>query len=286
MSTDQLSTRAAGLLIPTAEAPSQARKRPLRTYSRRSAGARAQEQEEPQTDRDQRATTPDLQDTLLDQGRTASSPQLPVLSEKKQAKRPSRSSILAYFKPLPPSSDNAPSDIVFSDPAEAPSTPPTSPTPASRSRKRRRLTTRPQFGGLDEHLGGRGEDALETDQSSAIGAETRSQRSPVTDHTTIVVMSEAYDPLRPALIEVTANSVDHQDGPLTAEAAGSRAKRSTQKRPTRDMTQTTLSLSIQKEPGFTICGVCDILYNPLNEKDRREHNRRHAAYSRNKKRAA
>ncbi len=285
MSTDQSSPRAAGLSIQTAEAPSQARKRPIRTYSRRSAGARAQEQEEPQTDRIQRATTPDLQDTLLEKGRTELSPQLPVLLEKKQAERPSRSSILAYFKPLPPSSDKTPSDIVSSDPAEPQSTPPTSPTPPSRSRKRRRLTTRPQFGGLDEHLGGHGENALEDDRNSAIEAEIGSQRSPSTEHTTIAVRSEAHDLLRPALIEVTANSV-HQDGPLTAEAAITRAKRPAQKRQRRDMTQTTLSLSIQKEPGFTICGVCDILYNPLNEKDRREHNRRHAAYSRNKKRAA
>ncbi len=286
MSPDQPSTLAAGLLIPTAAPSSRSLKRPLRTYGRRSAGVRAQEQEEPQTDIDRRATTPDLQNTLLDRRRASLSPQLPVLPENNQAERPSRGSILAYFKPLPPSSDKAPSDVVFSGPPELPSTPPTPPTPPSRSRKRRRLTTRPQFGGLGEHLEDDGEDAPEDDQDSTIRARIRSQRSSSTGDTTIVVGIEACDPLRPALIEVTANSVDYQDAPLTAEAATTRAKRPTQKRQRRDMTQTTLSLSIQKEPGFTICGVCDILYNPLNEKDRREHNRRHAAYSRNKKRAS
>jgi hypothetical protein len=58
------------------------------------------------------------------------------------------------------------------------------------------------------------------------------------------------------------------------------------KRKSHELTQTTLSLSMDDDPGFTICDVCHILYNPLNEKDRREHSRRHAAFCRSAKRTS
>ncbi len=281
MSTDPAAAHAVDSLpAPAAQNVSQARKRPVRTYSRRSAGTRVQEQEVPLN-----VTTPEPRTTDLDQGRAESRPPLPVPPEKKRAERPSRGSILAYFKPLPESSDKPLSDVASSDPAESLSTPPTSPEPASRLRKRRRLTTRPQFDGLAERSLVHGEGLPQDDQASANGAGARPRRSMSMGQPTTAVSSESLHTPRPALSEVAANTVDHQDG-LASVVRRRRSRGSTEKRPRRDMTQTTLSLSVQKEPGFTICGVCDLLYNPLNEKDRREHNRRHAAYSRSKKRAA
>jgi hypothetical protein len=283
MSTDRPATRAVDHPLVTTEPKT--RKRPLRTYSRRSAGTRPEEQAVPQSGGARKATTPEFQHTTRDQGRAEASPQLPVLPEQNQPERPNRGSILAYFKPFPASSHQPSSDAASSEPTESPSTPSTSPTPPSRSRKRRRLTTRPQFGGLDEHSEDQSEDSPQVQQASPLGTETRPRLSASTDEAATVVRGEALDALRPALTEVAANTVDHPDGSAST-VRRMRSKRSTEKRPTRDMTQTTLSLSVQKEPGFTVCGVCDLLYNPFNEKDRREHNRRHAAYSRNKKRAA
>jgi hypothetical protein len=53
---------------------------------------------------------------------------------------------------------------------------------------------------------------------------------------------------------------------------------------TKAKVQTTLSLSVGNEPGFRICKDCNMLYNPLNEKDRKDHAREHAASSRRKRR--
>jgi len=46
------------------------------------------------------------------------------------------------------------------------------------------------------------------------------------------------------------------------------------------VTQTTLSLA--SKGSFTECKVCDILYNPLHEKDVRDHTRYHAKICRRK----
>lgn len=267
--------------------PSQRSKRPLRTYSRRSAPGRPEEEEAPQPHQQQKHTTPDSRDATPDTGRTEKPAKRLVLSEREQAGRSGRGSILAYFKPLPPSSDKAPSDAASSDLVDPPPTPPTSPPPAPRSRKRRRLTTRPQLIGLDQHPGQEGINSPEVDSVSVQDATIRAQRSPSIDKTTIIVRTDDHDTMRPALSEVGPNTVDYHDGPAgTSANKRPGTLRAKQKRQARDMTQTTLSLSIQKEPGFTVCGLCDLLYNPLNEKDRREHSRRHAAYSRTKNRAA
>jgi hypothetical protein len=91
-----------------------------------------------------------------------------------------------------------------------------------------------------------------------------------------------------SLGEIPVNVLRHETGTPSASSTTAaedcllQDKKRPGKQPARDLTQTTLSLSLQKDPGFTICAVCDLLYNPLNEKDRREHKRRHAAYSRAK----
>ena len=58
-------------------------------------------------------------------------------------------------------------------------------------------------------------------------------------------------------------------------------KKRPEKRP-KEMVQTVLSLSVNKEPGFLICKECGILYNPLNGEDRKEHRRRHSAWVKGK----
>lgn len=282
MLTDQPAVHPIGSVDVTAKTPARGRKRPLRTYSRRSIQTSAQDQEEesPQGNGCHTASTPDP-------GRIETPVQLPALPTHRHteqvvsAERSSRRSILAYFKPLPPSCD-APSSIASSDPAEPLSPPPTSPS-SSRAKKRRRLTTKPQFSGLEQHISS---DAGDTTVDSADG-DGESSGNPSPSKNTVVVGGASYDTLRPALSEVAVNALCHQDEPTSSVADGrSRIKKRLDKRPAKDMTQTTLSLSVHKEPGFTMCSVCDILYNPLNEKDRRDHSRRHAAFSRNKKRRA
>ncbi|KAM7185126.1 hypothetical protein V8F33_012572 [Rhypophila sp. PSN 637] len=54
------------------------------------------------------------------------------------------------------------------------------------------------------------------------------------------------------------------------------------KKKPKELVQTTLSLAINPGPGFTVCKDCGILYNHLNENDRKEHKRRHAAHVRSK----
>lgn len=211
--------------------------------------------------------------------------QSPSLPTQDRAQRPNRGSILAYFKPLPASSDNSSQSDILSDSAEAPSTPPSSPPPRPNPRKRRRLTTRPQLYGAGQYSN----DAVgHGTQNGAAGDATVSQAgSPTIDDSTIIVATEAYDARRSTPGEVAVNGLPQQTRAVGAVADRDQSsKRLREKRQTRDMTQTTLSLSVHKEPGFTICGVCDILYNPLNEKDRREHKRRHAAYIRTRAKPA
>ncbi|KAK4124447.1 hypothetical protein N657DRAFT_571804 [Parathielavia appendiculata] len=280
MSIDQPATDLFRSLLP-ATPTSRSRKPPSRTYSRRSVPPKASGDEPPKIDREPGATAPDP-------GRGRSPGQPPVLSTEKQAEqlnRSGRGSILAYFKPVPSNSDKAQSEAFSSDPIEPPPTSSTS--PPLQPRKRRRLTTRPQLSGLCQQLKDDGRDG--TDPEDDLGEKSRVNRprSPLRDETTAPVITGGSDcTMRPALSEVAANTVDCQEGSQRALMEGMmKTKKQPGKRPARDMTQTTLSLSINKEPGFTICGVCDILYNPLNEKDKREHSRRHAAYSRKRRRA-
>jgi hypothetical protein len=63
---------------------------------------------------------------------------------------------------------------------------------------------------------------------------------------------------------------------------GFQVKHEGKRRAAKATVQTTLNLSMADEPGFIICKDCEILYNPLNEKDRKDHARRHAAVIRRK----
>lgn len=258
------------------------RKRPLRTYSRRSLQDREEQPERTTEDTTHRGSG-------SDSGGAEAPIELPSLPRQDQVQGSKRGSILSYFKPLAASSDNdAASDTPSSDPVEPVlTTPQSSPPPLSNSRKRRRLTTRPQFCMGDQHSKDGAGHGTRYDADSAEDTGVLRASSPIIDESTIIVATEAYDPMRSPLDQVTINVLHQQAGAASAPTDRvQRIKRPRDKRQTRDMTQTTLSLSVHKEPGFTICGVCDILYNPLNEKDRREHRRRHAAHSRTKAKPA
>ncbi|KAL2134348.1 hypothetical protein VTI74DRAFT_403 [Chaetomium olivicolor] len=271
-------------LSAAARTPPQGRKRPLRTYSRRSIQSKQQQEGLPARDEGRAVATPDPAcPQPMSPTQQLPSPNLV------ETKKPSRGSILAYFQPLPPSSDTAPPEAASSDPAEPASTPRSSPPPLMKPRKRRRLTTRPQFSGPDEEptksVGDGARNETRTGNDSTAEVATLSPCNSMIDNTTIVVRMDAPDAARPALSEVAFNPL--QGGPSGALADRSmKNKQLLEKRTAKDLMQTTLSLSVQKEPGFTICSVCDILYNPLNEKDRREHSRRHAAFSRSRKRTS
>ena len=75
--------------------------------------------------------------------------------------------------------------------------------------------------------------------------------------------------------------------PVEAErgASAGEKKGTLRRHQTKAKVQTTLSLAIDPRPGFTICKDCGILYNPLNDKDRKEHKKQHAAHARAKLKA-
>ncbi len=281
----QATAQAPDPVLSAVGAPSQGRKRPFRTYGRRSVQEKAQQREAPQP-----RTNGRVADEAPNSAQTASPTRSPPLPEKEQAKPRGRGSITAYFKPLPisPGPDKPSPAETCTHPVSSPSPPPTYPSPPSRSRKRRRLTTRPQFSSPDRQSSRGSDDGVAVIDTPAVKTMPCAPCSPSTRTTTPPVNSGLDDTPRPAFGRLGASTVNIQDrlADPPERSRGAATEKPPEKRPPREMTQTTLSLSVQKEPGFTICGVCDLLYNPLNEKDRKEHNRRHAAFSRNKKKVA
>ncbi|KAL2268300.1 hypothetical protein VTJ83DRAFT_3146 [Remersonia thermophila] len=256
-------------LVFSVASQSQERKRNVRTYGKRSASSKTPRHDTSEVGDQSPATPESHQDTPPSHLSTAT---------QEQDLKPNRGSILAYFKPCPPSYGRTPAGS--SDSMDTPSTPPESPTRSPRPKKRRRLTTKPgtlePTPLIDANI----------DSSNALtlgieltGANLQEEVCPSRDGGCIVGQptGHAAQPTVPALREVPVNTLDPTDQ-ITARGPKRRSKTSA-----KDMTQTTLNLSIHKDTCFTICAVCDILYNPLNEKDRKEHNRRHAAAVRNKR---
>lgn len=275
MSADRPTIHMAEPPINLATGLSQKRRRPLRTYGRRSTQARESALGSSGEEDSYRCLNSDL-------GRAESVSELTRLPRQESWKSPKRRSILAYFKPLPSNSDTAGSDLLSSSLVQPAPTPLLSPPPSSKPRKRRRLTTRPQFGEEESFL----KDGTEVDGTrndfAMDGDCPQSHNPPPID-----TKNAIQDTVRSTLGGIAAGSLNRGN-----RSAGDRAeqghgvRKPPRKRSARDMMQTTLSLSVHKDPGFTVCTVCDILYNPFNEKDRREHRRRHAAYSRTKSKAS
>jgi hypothetical protein len=247
------------------------RKRPLRTYGRQ---RQSDTLSEAPTKR-RRVETPGSGASAL--SACSDQPRLPVGPDLPKSEPVKRGSILAFFKPLKSSSSATPSPKT-SDPID-PESPPSSPPVLAKSRKRRRLTTRPELEtgkalGEPSSALGDGEgvgDALDEpdhaattrgDEEGGVPGPTKGER---------ITLREA----KPASLNAGEASADSGDG---ARKTKPRARW----RPKRARVQTTLNLSIRNDPGFTICKDCDMLYNPLNEKDRKDHARQHAAAQRKK----
>jgi len=184
-----------------------------------------------------------------------------------------RGTILSYFKRLPPSRNDTesvtPSPIVD---VEVPPTP-SSPPPELKPRKRRRLQTRPNA----SLLASTSYDRIDRDSSSEYDVEASLEASP---ESTLAPVSPA-DSHELILDTIVCGGTTETE---VTEAVTIQKPEKTRlgKRSRKEMVQTTLSLSINPGPGFNICNECGVLYNPLNEKDRLEHKKQHAAYLRNK----
>lgn len=95
-------------------------------------------------------------------------------------------------------------------------------------------------------------------------------------NTTQLRRSTVLHELKPSLLNFGVPPNGH-----TAEG-GFKVKHNAKRRSRKPTVQTTLNLSMTDEPGFTICKGCEMLYNPLNEKDRKDHAKQHAASMRRK----
>ncbi|KAK4222093.1 hypothetical protein QBC38DRAFT_102147 [Podospora fimiseda] len=230
-------------LIEHTSSPPRPRKRPLRTYGRQSASAKARSQPQPiskkrKVQQDENVTPPPNAEEL---------PQLPKPAEVAPPQKPQakRTSILAYFKPrpVPPSSDSP--SISDDIPIERPPSPPPSSPPR---RTRRRLTTKPSLPLATEN-------ELEHDETTTV--------------------AKGVDEL---LGEVPINTTY-----TTEETENGNNKRTRSRTPGKELVQTVLNLTVNKEAGFLVCNDCGILYNPLNGEDRKEHGRRHRAWMREKR---
>ncbi|KAK3947333.1 hypothetical protein QBC32DRAFT_91216 [Pseudoneurospora amorphoporcata] len=233
----------------------QQRKKPIRTYGRRSvaaAAAAAKQDSKPSTPRQlspQNTPAPELP--------PPSSPTTVPTSV--ECPKPTKSgSILSYFKakpktPAPPSKATTPAPSATE---ELISTPPSPPPSSTAQRKRRRLTTRPT---LDGEHDGENQDTKRRNHQN--GDET-----PEAGHGT----------------PIGTPSASSQTEPDSKQSVGKK-KRAAKTPPTKEMVQTTLSLAIgEPKPQFIVCKECSMLYNHLNDKDRRDHKRVHAAYIRSK----
>ncbi|KAK5661785.1 hypothetical protein OQA88_9886 [Cercophora sp. LCS_1] len=229
------------------------RKRPIRTYGRRSAQSKEPEPPSPKRQKPEETKRSDPVPM-------ASSPQPP------KSEPPKRGSILSYFKRIPPSASAPVTPTETTAPTLTP--PPSSPVPSSRERKRRRLTTRPV---VVEEIG------YETpcEDTGKVNDESDCKSDGGSRHTALTETESN-----------TLNKIQHPDRHSKENTGlGEKTKRKA-KRCTAEMVQTTLNLAINPGPGFTVCKECGILYNPRNEKDRKEHKKRHAAHVRKKARAA
>lgn len=251
--------------------PPRERKRPLRTYGKRSAQSREADTQPPKKQKINEETRPEVAEP-----QPQPTPPPPTVSQKEP---PKRGSIMSYFKPAPPSSRaSSQPPPPPPPPAERVLTPPPSSPPIAFGKARkRRLTTRPRIdedntctrpGGSEEQDGqddgdtSRDIDQIEEEQSSMFPSKSElgvEQKSVLAEGSTDV----SNRPPRPA-----------------GEGVGKKGKLG--KRPTKERVQMTLSLSINPDPGFTVCKDCEVLYNPLNEKDRKEHKKQHAAHVRAK----
>ncbi|KAK4218367.1 hypothetical protein QBC37DRAFT_198947 [Rhypophila decipiens] len=317
-----------------------ARKRPLRTYGRRTIGAVQDAEPKLASPRSEAATAEQsILSPISKQGEDSDTMVVavddfgsPSPRESRESSRPKRNSILSYFKPvsaLPPS----PCTLLDSaresnDTNKEPPSPPPSPRPTQIPRKRRRLTTRPDIvhnnkadllaqgprppsdeegegAPLKENKKRKLQDispkgahgapfiAVTTppdillqrniaNKSSSGDSDSDAQEQDLQDGYPLVRASASH--LNQLDHNPPRDDEDNDQGGgtrLSSGGAGGCQKNNKKKKP-KELVQTTLSLAINPGPGFTVCKDCGILYNHLNENDRKEHKRRHAAHVRSK----
>lgn len=257
------------------------RKRPLRTYARRVQSLPDRDSEPPKKKR----AFEDLSgnnNTLGKESCPPQSPQLPQLPA--QTPAPSsvkRGSILAFFRPIPASTSSSAPGSELSSEATADelvtSSPPSSPPALAPAKKRRRLRTRIELLGDVRSEAGQKEEPEEpeaTAESSGAAQEDAVEQN-------IVSSGEV-----PVLQELSCSLLNSGITPSGHTADGDfKVKHEAKRRGRKATVQTTLNLCMADDPGFTVCKDCDMLYNPLNEKDRKDHAKQHAAVMREKGRA-
>lgn len=245
---------------------SQTRKQRARTYGKRSAQSR-----EPDA--------PPLAKKRKTEDATATIVSPPRLLELPQPEPPIRGSILSYFKPIRSSSSLPPPDPPVSEPSLTP--PPSSPTLPLGTRKRRRLTTRPDIPDCEVSAARRHQRDAARGGKMNKGVLDEDNDAPQSCR---AESSEHHGVLEEVALNVL-NQTASSFGATVKQYSREKKKKPIRGRSTKDMVQTTLSLGINPGPGYTVCRDCGMLYNPLNEKDRVDHRRQHAAYVRGKSKA-
>ncbi|KAI1117645.1 hypothetical protein F5Y14DRAFT_319384 [Nemania sp. NC0429] len=253
------------------------RRRPLRTYSKRTASI---ESAEPASKRPCIASPPKSSPR---HGAATSTRKLPPHPPHLPTPSPppppaKRGTITAYFGKIVsqpavvvPSADS----LTESSPeSNGPTcTPPSSPSATmTRRRRARRLKTRVAMRRADESA------ASDAEQESEDGGQQR--------------MGESHDGEKPparlpaALSEITPNDLNYHRTPggMSRDDGGGYAGENRRRGKKTPSVQTTLSLSA-RETQYTECRECGMLYNHLHKADVKYHARRHAALRRAKMRA-
>lgn len=292
--------------------PNQAPKRPLRTYGRRTTMTPKDHERTPPKQRVENTalrqaieetTRQEEEDSTIVIAASDSEPPSP-LSIPPAPVQLKRTSILSYFKPVPSRPDETSSHPAPSGYVDEPTPTPPSPSPAFLPRKRRRLTTRPELPSKQPPASISDAPKETEPETKTTPPETNPPKkeskkktqdtSPKGAHgAPFISVSAPVDLQRsntsddnPALHEIGASNLNQQQPDVyisnTRQPDFTSGGKKRARRPKKDLVQTTLSLAINPGPGFTICKDCGILYNPLNENDRTEHKRRHAAHVRSK----
>ncbi|KAI6081050.1 hypothetical protein F4821DRAFT_38907 [Hypoxylon rubiginosum] len=230
-------------------------KRPIRTYSKRTASVDTPEPvskkrriddasaiEPPENAVSKPACEPSIRQP---------SPSLPPLQQARKG------TIMSYFQIIPPTtSSTLPSSELLSERTECTVTPPSSPPAPHKLKKRRRLTTR----------------IISRSTSEDLAAEDSTEEESEEDNLDRVAIKSSPAEKGGVLSDASADTLN--------QAASRRKKRSDAGKRGQGSkstaVQTTLSLSAQ-EKGFVECKDCNMLYNPLHKQDAKCHARRHAA---------
>ncbi|KAI0814193.1 hypothetical protein GGR55DRAFT_499537 [Xylaria sp. FL0064] len=252
--------------------PMETRRRPLRTYSKRTSPT---ESTEPIPKRRCLASLSTSSDSIRDK-ETSPVPEETKHITSASALEPSlppikKGTITAYFGKIVPQPSSATlSSGLPSDPpsehSEPTNTPPSSPPPlTTRKRKARRLKTRVATQRRDKE---EGSDQTQADRDDD-GKTGRTQNLEPPAHTQ-----------SPALSEATPNALNQRDNVSMIRPGGDK-RGNKQRKNIAASVQTTLSLSMN-EAHYTECKECGMLYNHLHETDVKYHARRHAAMRRAK----